>query len=214
LTLVKTLGISKSIKTIIQTVVPDLRGYDDISDFIMRGAFASESDVEDAPEATVTIAKADVSEKRAIKLFELGPRLDLKLIKIQDGLCGGEVIHHAFSNFDELIVVEKTDEQVKELKSRKEKERAERDKRRAEQERNVKLKELKKKPEQAVKEDQEEIEFNQEDFDDLMESESDGSGEDAVDADENDNDEDLEDKDCSNASDRVSSNEENNEEME
>lgn len=95
---------SKSVKSIIQTHVPDLRGYDDISDFIMRydlnynrsGAFASESDVEDGPEATVTLPRADISEKRAIKLFELGPRLDLKLVKIQEGLCGGEVIYHAF----------------------------------------------------------------------------------------------------------------------
>jgi ribosome biogenesis protein SSF1/2 len=177
-----------------------LRGYDDISDFIIRGAFASESDVEDAPEATVTIPKADVSEKRAIKLFELGPRLDLKLIKIQDGLCGGEVIHHAFSNFNDLLLVEKTDDQVKELKSRKEKERSERDKRRAEQERNVKLKELKKKPEQ-VKDDQEEIDFNQEDFDDLMESESDDA----------DDDDDAETVDRSNDNDNGSKNDQGGE---
>jgi ribosome biogenesis protein SSF1/2 len=33
---VKTLGISKSIKSIIQTKIPDLRGYNDISEFIMK----------------------------------------------------------------------------------------------------------------------------------------------------------------------------------
>lgn len=33
---IKTLGISKSVKAIIQTNVPDLRKFDDISDFIMK----------------------------------------------------------------------------------------------------------------------------------------------------------------------------------
>ncbi len=67
---------------------------------ILRASFASESDVEDAADATVSLPRDhEVSEKRAIKLFELGPRLDLKLIKIQSGLCGGEVIHHEFGNF-------------------------------------------------------------------------------------------------------------------
>jgi ribosome biogenesis protein SSF1/2 len=108
---VKTLGISKSVKSIIQTNIPDLRGYDDISDFIMRlapifnfsGAFASESDVEDAPEATVSMpSKGEASEKRAIKLFELGPRIDLRLVKIQEGLCDGEVIHHEFGKISIL----------------------------------------------------------------------------------------------------------------
>jgi ribosome biogenesis protein SSF1/2 len=33
---VKTLGISKSIKSIIKTNVPDLKGYEDISDFVTK----------------------------------------------------------------------------------------------------------------------------------------------------------------------------------
>jgi ribosome biogenesis protein SSF1/2 len=36
---VKTLGISKSVKSIIQTKVPDLRGYNDISEYIMKYGF-------------------------------------------------------------------------------------------------------------------------------------------------------------------------------
>lgn len=155
---VKTLGISKSVKSIIQTSIPNLQGYEDISDFIMKGAFATESDVEDAPD-TVILPKDDMSEKRAIKLFELGPRMDLKLIKIQDGLCGGEVIHHSF--------VEKTASEKVDLKKRKDKARIEKTKRREEQERNVKKK-VKQSRDEA---DKEEIEFNEDDFDDLIEME-------------------------------------------
>ena len=101
---VKTLGISKSVKSIINTNIPNLNAYSDISEFIMRfffdfknrGAYASESDVEEGPESLVSVKEA---EQRAIKLFELGPRLNLKLIKIEDGLCGGPVIHHEYGIF-------------------------------------------------------------------------------------------------------------------
>lgn len=35
-------------------------------------------------------------EKRAVKLVELGPRMKLKLIKVEEGLCGGKVMWHDF----------------------------------------------------------------------------------------------------------------------
>ncbi|KAF9946098.1 hypothetical protein BGZ70_003409, partial [Mortierella alpina] len=86
---VKPVGISKSIKRVITTDVPDLKGFEDISDYVLRGAFASESDVEDGPDSTVTLGQDYVGrnnkrqDQRAIKLVELGPRMELKLVKIQ-----------------------------------------------------------------------------------------------------------------------------------
>lgn len=169
---VKNLGISKSVKSIIQTKVPDLSGFDDISDYIMKASFASESDAEDATEASFTLPglkdSEDVApEKRAIKLFELGPRLDLKLIKIQSGLCGGAVIHHEF--------VQKSEEEVKELASKKEAQRVEKDARRKQQERNVKSK-MDKAPSASennddlgqMDKDDDELDYDEEDFEDLM----------------------------------------------
>ena len=32
----------------------------------------------------------------AIKLHELGPRLRLKLVKIEEGVCRGNVVFHSF----------------------------------------------------------------------------------------------------------------------
>ncbi|KAJ2995094.1 hypothetical protein HDV02_001082 [Globomyces sp. JEL0801] len=169
---IKQLGLSKSVKAIIHTKVPDLRGFEDISDFILRGAFASESDVEDGPESTIQIGKDDSSQKRAIKLFELGPRLELQLIKIEDGLCGGEVIYHAFKTKDK--------KEIEELSKRKETQKEEKARRRAEQERNVKAKkELLEKTKKLNKDqkseqiEEDEIDFDQEDFSDLMEEDSD-----------------------------------------
>ena len=108
---VKPVGISKSIKRVITTDVPDLKGFEDISDYVLRGAFASESDVEDGPDSTVTLGQDYVGrnnkrqDQRAIKLVELGPRMELKLVKIQGGMCDGEVLYHDFSKYSVLNTI-------------------------------------------------------------------------------------------------------------
>ncbi|AJU21061.1 Ssf1p, partial [Saccharomyces cerevisiae YJM1439] len=48
--------------------------------------------------------------KKAIKLTELGPRLTLKLVKIEEGICSGKVLHHEF--------VQKSSEEIKALEKR------------------------------------------------------------------------------------------------
>lgn len=44
----------------------------------------------------------------AIRLAEIGPRLKLKLIKIEEGISDGEVLYHEF--------IAKTPEEVQELR--------------------------------------------------------------------------------------------------
>ena len=36
------------------------------------------------------------AQQRAIKLIEVGPRIQMTLTKIQNGFCDGEVIYHSF----------------------------------------------------------------------------------------------------------------------
>ncbi|KAJ3106841.1 hypothetical protein HDU97_005553 [Phlyctochytrium planicorne] len=135
---VKAIGVSKSVKTLIQANVPDLNSFEEIGDYVLRGAYASESDVEDGPDSSVVLSQKYVgrgnkqSEQRAIKLVELGPRLKLELTKISVGLCDGEVIYHRH--------VTKTKEEIDELKTRIEKRNTEKAKRKAEQEENVRRK--------------------------------------------------------------------------
>ncbi|KAI8827085.1 Brix domain-containing protein [Fimicolochytrium jonesii] len=166
---VKVTGVSKSVKTIIQTDVPDLGRYNDISDYILKGAFASESDVEDAGESTVTLSQKYIgkgnrqAEQRAIRLVEMGPRIQLSLLKIQAGLCEGEVIYHS--------IVQKTPAQVKEQECRLQKANAERARRRAEQEKNVAAK---KQAEGGDNDDDaEEAEEEEDDDDDAMDVDED-----------------------------------------
>ncbi|KAG0202742.1 hypothetical protein BGX28_004847 [Mortierella sp. GBA30] len=141
---VKPVGISKSIKRVITTEVPDLKGFDDISDYVLRGAFASESDVEDGPESTVTLGQDYIGrnnrrqDQRAIKLVELGPRMELKLVKIQGGMCDGEVLYHDF--------IKRTPEELKAQKAERQKKLQEKAARRKAQELNV----AKKKAEKAA----------------------------------------------------------------
>ncbi|KAF9196336.1 hypothetical protein BGZ50_000738 [Haplosporangium sp. Z 11] len=141
---IKPVGISKSIKRVITTDVPDLQGFDDISDYVLRGAFASESDVEDGPEATVTLGQDYVGrnnrkqDQRAIKLVELGPRMELKLVKIQAGMCDGEVLYHDF--------IKRSPEELKAQKTERNKKLQEKAARRKAQELNV----AKKKAEKAA----------------------------------------------------------------
>ncbi|KAG0240179.1 hypothetical protein BGW41_007161 [Actinomortierella wolfii] len=132
---VKPVGVSKSIKRVITTNVPDLTGFDDISDYVLRGAYASESDIEDGPESHVTLAQDYVGrnnrrqEQRAIKLHELGPRMELRLIKIQAGMCDGEVMYHDY--------IKLSPEELKKQKAERAKKAQEKAVRRKEQEANV-----------------------------------------------------------------------------
>ncbi|CAI4063662.1 rRNA-binding ribosome biosynthesis protein SKDI_08G1090 [Saccharomyces kudriavzevii IFO 1802] len=67
--------------------------------------------------------------KKAIKLTELGPRLTLKLIKIEEGICSGKVLHHEF--------VQKSSEEIRALEKRHAAKMRLKEQRKKEQEENI-----------------------------------------------------------------------------
>ena len=75
----------------------------------MKEAIVSESDVEDGPDSVVTLAQNypgrnnRKNDQRAVRLQELGPRLTLDLIKVENGLCGGEVLYHKYGNSIDIL---------------------------------------------------------------------------------------------------------------
>ena len=73
------------------------------------------------------------TRKKAIRLSEVGPRLTLKLVKIEEGICTGRVIHHEF--------IKKTDKEIEELERQHQAKEALKAQRRKEQEANVARKE-------------------------------------------------------------------------
>lgn len=133
-------GMSKAVKKLIQSKIPDLSHYRDVSEFIIKSGNLSESEAEaDGPENQVTLpqnisSRGNVaSQKSSIRLIELGPRMKLQLIKVEEGLMEGEVLFHK--------LVKKSQEEIKILRAAKERKRKIKEKRQKQQEQNKKRKE-------------------------------------------------------------------------
>ncbi|XP_022241580.1 suppressor of SWI4 1 homolog [Limulus polyphemus] len=132
--------MSKAVKKLIQSKIPDLSQYRDVSEFIMKSGNLSESEAEvDGPENQVILpqnisSRGNIaSHKSSLRLIELGPRLKLQLIKIEEGLMEGEILFHE--------LVEKSQEEIKILRAAKERKRKIKEKRRKQQEQNKRRKE-------------------------------------------------------------------------
>lgn len=87
-------------------------------------AKAAAEDADDAEEEGV--------ERRAVKMVELGPRMRLRLTKVEDGLCAGKPMWHEY--------IHKTKKEEAELDERWDKRREEKDARRREQKANLEAK--------------------------------------------------------------------------
>lgn len=78
----------------------------------------SDSEAEDDPASKVTLPQnlagrgAKAGATSAIRLVELGPRMRLQLIKIEEGLVDGEVLYHQY--------IQKTEEEKKLIRQRRE----------------------------------------------------------------------------------------------
>mmetsp|Transcript_6040 Transcript_6040/g.12552 ORF Transcript_6040/g.12552 Transcript_6040/m.12552 type:complete len:460 (+) Transcript_6040:73-1452(+) len=157
----KPVGVDRKVRRIVEAKIPNLGRLDDISDYItgqtasgapapaVNSGAMSDSEGEDETSHVVLPGKYrgkgnNKSQKSALKLVELGPRLRLKLVKVERGMASGDVMYHAY--------VHKTPEEVKELKNRKEQEAALKKRRREEQEANVAKKKAAKEEKKAVKE--------------------------------------------------------------
>lgn len=70
--------------------------------------------------------------RQAIKLVELGPRMRLRLLKVEAGLCQGEVMWHDY--------IEKTKQEKKDLTQNAQRKRAEKEARRKQQKENIEKK--------------------------------------------------------------------------
>ncbi|KAL2153574.1 hypothetical protein VTH82DRAFT_4729 [Thermothelomyces myriococcoides] len=74
----------------------------------------------------------DNVERRAVKLIELGPRMRLRMTKVEEGMCSGKVMWHEY--------VHKTKEEIQELERRWEQRKKEKEERKKQQKENVERK--------------------------------------------------------------------------
>lgn len=101
-------AINRGIKRLVnKNRQPDLSRFSSIADYVMKkqrdsGAYSSESEIDDLPGSKITLPDDYQDKKKntqvAIRLSELGPRVKLHLLKIEEGLCRGNVIFHAHQN--------------------------------------------------------------------------------------------------------------------
>ena len=138
-------GVDKKVRRLIQSKIPNLNKVQDIADYISGSAnattsvdAASDSEPEDGSNTVVQLAQNYVGKgnksqcKSALKLVELGPRLYLELVKVEQGLGNGNVMFHAH--------ITKTAEEAKEIVEKAEGKVRLKNQRRQEQDRNVERK--------------------------------------------------------------------------
>ncbi|EAQ87668.1 hypothetical protein CHGG_04287 [Chaetomium globosum CBS 148.51] len=90
-------------------------------------ARATEQDSDDDEEGA-----NDNVERRAVKLVELGPRMRLRMTKVEEGICSGKVMWHEY--------VQKSKEEIKELEKRWDQRKREKEARKKQQKENVEKK--------------------------------------------------------------------------
>jgi len=155
---VKPYGISKRVRRVLEGAttkssstsgILDMGNEKDVSDFMLRrrGEPGPEGGYESAASSTESVAGDDgdavsladdyvgrnnkKGQRRAVRLDEVGPRMELRLVKIAEGVPGkeGSVIYHHF--------VKKTKKEIAALKAEHEAKVKLKKERREEQERNV-----------------------------------------------------------------------------
>lgn len=177
--------------------LPNLGKLNDVSDYLLdphaADGFTSESEPDTDAEVEVLAPAAQKLQKKsqkkeavrdrrdpranverkAIKMHEIGPRMRLRLTKVEEGLCGGKVMWHEY--------IHKSKEELREMDRVHEERRREKDRRRAEQKANVERKraERRSKGEPEVQEGDEEDEIDSDMDDDEWDDEDDIEGVDA-----------------------------------
>lgn len=129
-------GMSRGVKKLMQERFPNMSKFEDISELLMKGANLSESEAEQDGEHNITelpqvySGRGNMaSQQSAVRLTEIGPRMTLQLMKIQEGMGEGNVLYHSISS--------KTEEEIQEILKRKEAQLKEKEDRRKKQEQNV-----------------------------------------------------------------------------
>ncbi|XP_024864635.1 suppressor of SWI4 1 homolog isoform X2 [Kryptolebias marmoratus] len=154
-------GMSRGVKKLMQEKLPDMNRFEDISELLMKGANLSESEAEQDGEDNITelpqvySGRGNMaSQQSAVRLTEIGPRMTLQLIKIQEGMGEGNILYHS--------MISKTEEEIQEILKRKESQMKEKGERQKQQEQNIAKKKERKKSLEGIKRKQAEAEEDSE----------------------------------------------------
>lgn len=136
-------GVSKATKKFMGNKLPDLSRFNDIAEFMTKAGILSESEGEDDPSTQVMVGSRKVVSKKgpgpqksSVRLSELGPRLSLQLIKVEEGLQDGTVLYHR--------LVTKTEQERKAIEKKRNAKKLLKVKRKKTQKENIEKKSQKK----------------------------------------------------------------------
>ncbi|XP_077181935.1 suppressor of SWI4 1 homolog [Paroedura picta] len=112
-------GMSKGLKKFLQEKFPNMSRLQDISELLVKDVALSESEAEQDGSHNITelpqayAGRGNMkSEQSAVRLTEIGPRMRLQLVKVEEGLGQGNVLYHSF--------IHKTEQEIQEALARKE----------------------------------------------------------------------------------------------
>uniref|UniRef100_A0A8C0XNE2 Brix domain-containing protein n=1 Tax=Castor canadensis TaxID=51338 RepID=A0A8C0XNE2_CASCN len=132
-------GASRGMKKLLQEKFPNMSRLQDISELLATGAGLSESEAEPDGEHNITELPQAIAgrgnmraQQSAVRLTEIGPRMTLRLIKIQEGVGAGNVLFHSY--------VHKTEEELQAILAAKEEKLRLKAQRRDQQAQNVQRK--------------------------------------------------------------------------
>ncbi|XP_056366468.1 suppressor of SWI4 1 homolog isoform X2 [Oenanthe melanoleuca] len=112
-------GLSRGLRKILREKFPNLSRMEDVSQLLTGEALLSESEAEpDGPQNVLELPQNcsgrgnAATQQSAVRLTEIGPRLTLQLVKVEEGLGQGNVLYHGLAP--------KGEEELRELLARKE----------------------------------------------------------------------------------------------
>ncbi|RWS06137.1 protein Peter pan-like protein [Dinothrombium tinctorium] len=144
---VKPVGLSRTVRKLVTSKkIPDLGKLKSVDEVIDKEACFTESEgegdeVDESRQITlpqnISSRGNMVNEKSSIRLVEIGPRMKLELVKVEEGLMGGEVIYHS--------LIKKTKAEVKAMKQKRQQKIRLKLSRKRQQEENIRRKQAKSK---------------------------------------------------------------------
>jgi len=138
--------------------LPNMGKYETIEQF-MEGMSGSESELEGT---SAEVNNPKTGRTMNIRLTEIGPRMSIRLVKIEEGLGGGSVLYHKYKNKTEEEKLALDEKKQKQMEDKEERKRIQNEnvakKEKAKTDEKKKQEKLKKKEEEAKKGRQEHIE--------------------------------------------------------
>ncbi|XP_052869394.1 protein Peter pan [Anopheles cruzii] len=120
-------NLNRGVKKIVTRNIPNLGRFEDIADFVEKGHLLSESELDDEETHVVlpqNLNRGNLADNQSsLRLHEIGPRITMRLIKIEDDLMTGEVLYHDYiaKSAIEVDAIRKKRMQIRNLKEKRKK---------------------------------------------------------------------------------------------